>query len=91
MQQIHSSHLGAYKCKTRARDVLYWPGMSKQIQDMCSKCAVCLEHRKSNQKEPMIAHEIPNRACPSGNRSFPPEWSQLHHNCGLFFQISRNS
>ena len=30
---IHSSHLGMEKCKRRARDILYWPGMSTQIED----------------------------------------------------------
>ena len=62
LNKIHSSHLGINKCKARARDTLYWPGMSKQIEDMCSRCAICLEHRKSNMKEPMIPHTTPERA-----------------------------
>ena len=36
--------------------------MSSQIHDMCSKCSVCLEHRKSNAKEPLKPHPAPNRA-----------------------------
>lgn len=35
---IHSSHLGVEKCKHRARDVLYWPGMNAEIEDVVSKC-----------------------------------------------------
>ena len=34
LQIIHNSHLGIEKCKRRARDVLYWPGMSSEIEDL---------------------------------------------------------
>ena len=62
MEKIHSSHLGINKCKARARDILYWPGMSSQIHDLCSKCPTCLENRKSNPKEPLKPHPAPKRA-----------------------------
>ena len=29
---IHGTHLGIVKCKQRAREALYWPGMSAQIE-----------------------------------------------------------
>ena len=41
LQRIHEAHLGIIKCKERARDVLFWPGMSKEIEDMVLKCSVC--------------------------------------------------
>ena len=31
LQIIHRSHLGIEKCKQRAKDILYWPGMATQI------------------------------------------------------------
>ena len=58
---IHESHLGVEKCKSRARATVYWPGMSNDIQEMVSKCSTCSTYRNRNQKEPMIAHEIPDR------------------------------
>ncbi|KAJ8336302.1 hypothetical protein SKAU_G00396450 [Synaphobranchus kaupii] len=61
LDKIHESHLGMVKCKERARDVLYWPGMSAQIEQVVAQCAVCNEHRNSNQKEPLISHPLPNR------------------------------
>ncbi|RXN08426.1 sec1 family domain-containing 2-like protein [Labeo rohita] len=62
LQRIHESHLGIVKCKERARDVMFWPGMAKQIEDVVLKCAICNTFRRSNTKEPLICHDIPDRA-----------------------------
>ena len=59
LNRIYSGHLGIEKCKSRARDVLYWPRMNSEIHDLVSKCSICLENHSSQQKEPMIPHEIP--------------------------------
>ena len=34
-QKIHETHLGTVRCKSRARRVLLWPGMSAQREDCC--------------------------------------------------------
>ncbi|XP_013175717.1 PREDICTED: uncharacterized protein K02A2.6-like [Papilio xuthus] len=60
--KIHAGHLGAEKCKNRAREIMYWPSMSSQISDMVSHCQACLTYRKQNSKESLIPHEIPSRA-----------------------------
>lgn len=61
LEKIHEAHLGVVKCEERARDVLYWPGMSAQIEQVVAQCAVCNEHRSSNQKESLIPNPLPNR------------------------------
>ena len=61
LSKIHAGHMGMEKCKSRARDVLYWPRMNAAIEDLVSKCPVCLEGRNSQSKEPMIPHEVPQR------------------------------
>ena len=33
LNRIHSTHLGVIKCKERAKDVLFWPGMGRQIEE----------------------------------------------------------
>ncbi|XP_062574843.1 uncharacterized protein K02A2.6-like [Saccostrea cucullata] len=58
---IHSSHLGIVKCKSRSKDVMYWPGMSKDIEKIVSQCEVCAQHSTSNPKEPLIPLEVPDR------------------------------
>ena len=41
LEKIHETHLGIIKCKNRARQVLFWPGMSARIEDCCSLRIVC--------------------------------------------------
>ena len=59
---IHASHMGIEKCKQRAKDLVYWPGMSSQIEDAVSNCSMYNTYRQSsNTKEPMIPHNVPIR------------------------------
>ncbi|XP_062570398.1 uncharacterized protein K02A2.6-like [Saccostrea cucullata] len=58
---IHSSHLGIVKCKSWSKDVMYWPGMSKDIAKIVSQCEVCAQHCTSNPKDPLIPLEVPDR------------------------------
>jgi hypothetical protein len=61
LQLIHNGHLGIVKCKRRARDVLYWPGINSQIEEIVSKCDICQSLRRKQQKEPLIPHSVPAR------------------------------
>lgn len=45
---IYESHLGIEKCKSRARAVVYWPGMSTAMERMVAKCPVCLKYQREN-------------------------------------------
>ena len=57
---IHEGHQGITKCRERAKQSVWWPGMSKQIQDMMKCCRVCNEHKK-NSREPLIPTPFPDR------------------------------
>ena len=59
--RIHLSHLGAESCLRKARDIVYWPHMNTDIKEEVGKCAVCNEFADSQQKEPLMTHEIPSR------------------------------
>ena len=61
LQKLHKAHLGIDKCKMRAKDTVYWPGLNSQLTDMISQCSVCLEHKKAQPKEPMLLSEQPSR------------------------------
>lgn len=57
---VHQSHLGIVRCKQLARDVMYWPCMNSQIEDMVTKCSVCQANRNLQPKEPLMPSEVPN-------------------------------
>ena len=61
LDKIHEGHLGMVKCKHRAREVLYWPALSKDIEDKVSKCQICTSHQRQQPKEPLQPHEPPDR------------------------------
>ena len=56
--KLHESHFGVEKTRNLAKDIMYWPGMSAQIEDYVSKCGMCLENKSSYQKESMIPSTI---------------------------------
>ena len=60
LNTLHTSHMGIVKTKQRARDIIFWPGMNKQIEEMIKKCPTCLEFQNKQPKEPMIPHPIPS-------------------------------
>ena len=60
LRLIHESHMGVEKCKARARTVMYWPGMAKEIEEEVFKYSVCMKHQKSQHREPMMPHDIPD-------------------------------
>ncbi|XP_011688397.1 PREDICTED: uncharacterized protein K02A2.6-like [Wasmannia auropunctata] len=60
LNRIHYNHLGIEKCKMRAREVLFWPGMSKQITDMVQNCEACLRFQRAQHKETYITRDIPH-------------------------------
>ena len=59
---IHEGHMGIEKCKRRARVTLYWPKMNQDIYDRVSRCDTCQEYRSSQQQQPLLMHERPDRA-----------------------------
>ena len=59
LHKLHEGHLGRDKCLATAREIFFWPGMSSQIIDIVAKCGICNQFRHSQQKEPLINHDVP--------------------------------
>ena len=60
LEIIHGTHLGIVKCKQRAREALYWPGMSGQIEDKVKDCTTCHDYAPAQQKEPLMPSPVPD-------------------------------
>lgn len=61
LERIHTGHLGITKCQLRAKDSIYWPGMSTDIEKYVKECIFCLQNSRSQSAEPMMAHELPTQ------------------------------
>ena len=61
LRTIHEGHLIIVKCKSRARTVVYWPGLSSDIENIVSNCSSCIKYSASNQKETLLPHSVPER------------------------------
>lgn len=61
LQRVHESHLGIESCRRRARELLFWPGLSQNITDMVNSCNVCMTHQRQQSKEPLHPHSVPER------------------------------
>lgn len=48
---IHASHLGQGSALRRARDCVYWPGMTDEIKQMIETFEACNTYQASQQKE----------------------------------------
>ena len=60
LDKIHQGHQGIVKCRARAKESVWWPGLSREIQDMIQGCRACLQH-KVNTPEPLIPSKFPER------------------------------
>ena len=57
--RIHEGHLGIEKCKARARETMFWPGINGEMTEMVQQCSACLATTVYQQKEPLTSHEVP--------------------------------
>ena len=61
LQELHRAHQGIVKTKKRARQSVFWPGITKDIEMMVKNCESCALHRPTNQLEPLIQEDEPAR------------------------------
>ncbi len=60
LSKIHVNHLGAESNIRTAREVLFWPGMRKAIENMCTTCRICAQYGQRLTKEPMKSIPLPS-------------------------------
>ena len=60
-QKVHAGHKGVNSCIRRARDLVYWPGISKEIRQFVESCESCARHATKQQQETLYLHPVPDR------------------------------
>ena len=61
LERLHSAPIGVNGCLRRARETVYWPGITTAIKRIAEECAICARYQQSNQKEPLKSHPAPSR------------------------------
>ena len=58
LQYIHEGHQGKERCLLQARNIVFWPKMTYDVQELIERCIICQEHGKS---QPIIGttQELP--------------------------------
>jgi transposase InsO family protein len=59
LEALHTGHMGEEKTLLRARESVYWTGITDDVKQKVKSCDVCQKHRPSLQKEPMMPHDVP--------------------------------
>ena len=66
LYKIHTGHQGIVKCRERAKNSVWWPGLSKQLEDIMRTCMICVQEL-SNHADPLITTPLSDRPCQKPN------------------------
>ena len=61
LERVHASHIGVNGCIRRARETIFFPGLTAAVKEMVSRCSVCASYQAETQKEPLMSHPVPSR------------------------------
>ena len=61
LQTLHAGHLGKERTKSRARQIVYWPGIDNDIDNFTRQCERCQSELPSQQRETLISHKLADR------------------------------
>ena len=59
LNQLHEGHHGIKKCRERAKQAVWWPGMSNELDKLVNDCPTSYKFR-CQRAEPLISTPLPN-------------------------------
>ena len=74
LQYIHKGHQGKERCLLQARNTVFWPKMTYDVQELIERCIICQEHGRS---QPIIGT----------TQELPPF---LWHTCNRYILLEKN-
>ncbi|KAJ8050047.1 hypothetical protein HOLleu_03082 [Holothuria leucospilota] len=87
-EKIHAGHLGINSCLRRARELIFWPGMSSEIRQFIESCGICAAFSDKQASEPLFMHPVPSRPWGKGRLRFIYIlWQRLPYNSRLLQQL----
>nr|XP_042908324.1 uncharacterized protein LOC122271375 [Parasteatoda tepidariorum] len=78
--------MGINKCRALANSVVYWPGISKQIEELVRDCPSCIQEAKKCS-EPLKPTSFPQRPW----KIVAMDLFKLHTECGPQFEVTRTA
>ena len=60
IHRIHEGHMGISKCHERAKQFVWWIGLSTQLSHLVTNCPQCVEER-INYREEFVKEDFPTR------------------------------
>jgi len=60
LARLHEAHQGINKCRSRAKESVWWLGISKDIENLVKSCDICAK-MQNDKREPLIATPFPDR------------------------------
>lgn len=61
LSELHKGHFGVTKMKSEARDRVWWPGLSADVERRAAACAVCAAQRAAPPRAPLTPWPYPSR------------------------------
>ena len=58
LQRIHNGHQGITKCRERARQSVWWPRISTELEELVGACTTCCKEQQK-RAEPMKPSKLP--------------------------------
>ena len=59
MEQLHYGQFGIKRTQDRAKESVFWPGITKDIESKVKDCLTCQENSSSQTKEVLHSHKVP--------------------------------
>ena len=60
LDALHEGHQRITRCRERAKTSVWWPGLSKQLEEIGRQCPACAKER-SNPVEQVIISALPEK------------------------------
>ena len=78
LEQIHEGHLGIKKCMLKARDSVFWPGISNDIRETVEKCGICQASFRAAKQVGNVSDDVPSHAWHTLGTD-PFYWDKMHY------------